>query len=325
MISTKKYKELSLENIFSQISDYDIFKYYIPSFKDVHKSFTSPLRKDKKPDVRIFKTSTGEFMYKDFAYPEHTFGCISFVMELYNIDFRQALETINNDFNLGLGYNTTRSTKKPPKTVSKEFLDTIKTEKLIRIVSKKYNWYNRRYFNQYHISENTLNFFNVKPIEGFYLNANYFECKSTSYAYCFGNYKYKILQPYEDELKWLSNTNNMIIQGWSQLPETGDVCFITSSLKDVMVLYELGFNAIAPQSEAGSLPEEIINELNSRFKEVIIFYDSDKAGLNAAKKLSKQTNYDFVYLPEEVEEKDPSDYAKNHGLKELECLINSIL
>lgn len=325
MISTKKYKELNIENIFNQISGYDVFRYYIPQFKDINKSFLSPLRKDKKPDVRIFKTKTGEFMYKDFAYQEHTFGPIKFVQELYNAGFKETLEMINEDFNLGLGYASTIRDKKVPKIAPKEYLNSIKTEKIIRIVSKKYNWYNTRYFKQFHISQETLEYFNVKPIIGFYLNYSYFTCEKTSYAYCFGGYKYKILQPYDEDNKWISNTNNTIIQGWEQLPEKGDLCFITSSMKDVMVLYEIGFTAVAPQSEAGSLPDEIISELEERFEEVIILYDSDKPGITAAKRLSHTTGFDNVCIPSEIEEKDPSDYAKNHGLEELKCLINSII
>ncbi len=325
MISTKNYKELNIDNIFNQISGYDVFKNYIPQFTDINKSFLSPLRKDRKPDVRIFKTKTGEFMYKDFAYPQHTFGCIKFKQELYNIGFKETLEMINEDFNLGLGYGSTRTAKKVPKIAPKEFLDSIKTEKLIRIVSKEYNWYSRRYFDQYHISQETLERFKVKPIIGYYLNYSYFPCDKTAYAYCFGNYKYKILQPYDEEMKWISNTNNMIIQGWEQLPEKGNLCFITSSLKDVMVLHEIGFTAIAPQSEAGSIPDEIINELEQRFKEVIIFYNNDDPGQRSALSLSNNTGFDFVHLPEEVVEKDPSDYAKEHGLEKLETMINTII
>lgn len=325
MISTKNYQELTPENIFKKISGYDIFKYYIPDFKNVQTSFKSPLRVDKKADVRIFKTRSGDFMYKDFAKPEHTFNSLKFVQELYNESFRETLQRINDDFHLNLGLTRKSYTKPKPTTVTQEYLDNIKGEKHIRIVSKPADYFNSMYFHRHKISVSTLNKFKVKPIKGYFLNFNYFPCKGTAFAYCFGNYKYKILQPYDLEFKWLSNTENTIIQGWEQLPEKGTICFITSSLKDVMVLHEIGYNAVAPQSEAGSLPEEVVDELKRRFEHVIIFYDSDKPGMDAARKLQKQTGFDVVYLPDMIEEKDPADYAKNHGLGQLQIIVDSIL
>lgn len=323
MISTKNYKELTKENIFEKISSYDIFYNYIPQFDSVSRSFRSPLRDDKNPDVRIFKTKGGIFMYKDFAHPKHTFSAIGFVMEAFGLAYYEALEKINRDFNLKLGKTVYTNQVYNAKVFKKEFLNSIKAYKDIKIVSTDYTQGGLNYFAQYGINKNTLIKFKVKQIKGYYLNYSYFPVYG--FAYCFGNYNYKILQPLEKEFKWVSNAGADVFQGWEQLPEKGDICFITSSLKDVMVLDTLNYTAIAPQSEAGKIPEHIVEELKNRFKEVIIFYDNDKPGIAAARQLSRQTGFSYTHIPEEVEQKDPSDFSKHYGINELRDLLDTII
>ena len=325
MISTKNYQELNLDNILKQISSYDIFRYYIHNFKNINESFTSPLREDKNPGVRIFKTKSDDFMYKDFAYNGHTFTGVGFVMEYFRISFLEALQKINEDFNLNLGMKSTSTTKETPRFITKEQIDKIKSYKNIRIVSKPANWFNLLYFTRYHITLKTLEFFKVKPITGYYLNFNYFPCKKNSFAYCFGNYTYKILQTEESEIKWLSNTTSTCMQGYEQLPKTGNICFITSSLKDVMVLHEIGYASIAPQSETPTIEPSIMEDLKNRFNHVIILYDNDKPGKDNARKLSKLYDLDYVYIPNMYQEKDPSDFAKKQGLQQLKIVIESII
>ena len=323
MISTRSFKELTKENIFNAISSYDIFFYYIPDFTSISRPFKSPLRDDKNAGVRIFKSKTDTFLYKDFAKPKHTFNSIGFVMANFRISFKEALEKINNDFNLGLGLGGKVRTGVTPKLVKQEFLDSIKKYKDIKVVSTPFTYTGIKYFSEYHIRETTLKRFNVKQIKGYFLNYNYFPI--FGYAYCFGDYTYKILQPMNDEFKWISNANENVMQGWDQLPAKGDLCIITSSLKDVMTLFEIGYNAIAPQSEAGSIPTEVIEELKERFEKVVILYDNDKPGIASAKLLSKQSGFPYEHLPEEFEEKDPSDLARNVGLVDLKMLIDTII
>lgn len=325
MISTKVYKELSKENILNEVSGYDLFKYYIKDFEDLSRSFCSPLRVDKNPDVRIFKSSDGNFLYKDFGRPEHIFDPFSFIMELYNISFVEALELINVDFNLNLGKKSRfKTVKNKPILTPADVINKMTSEKSIRVVSKPYSWYNLLYWEAYNITKSTLEKFRVVPIEGYYLNYNYFKCKKDSYAYCFGNYKYKILQS-KDEFKWISNTSHNTLQGWRQLPLKGDLLFITSSLKDVMVFNEIGYNAVAPHSEVPKINQDVINNLKKRFKEIIIFYDNDGPGIDSASKLSEYTGFKYLHIPTEFKEKDPSDVSKRYGLDKLKLIIDSII
>ena len=54
------------------------------------------------------------------------------------------------------------------------------------------------------------------------------------YAYKVYNH-FKIYKPYADKYtKWRNNLTELDIQGYKQLPKTGDILVITKSMKDVM-------------------------------------------------------------------------------------------
>ena len=93
---------LSKEMILARISEVDIFAYYCSSFKQLGKPFCSELRKDSNPGVNIVLWK-GKLLYKDWAYPEHTFDCFGYVMAAYNVSFYSALRIIDTDFGLNLG------------------------------------------------------------------------------------------------------------------------------------------------------------------------------------------------------------------------------
>lgn len=331
MISTKQFKELNYDNILDKISEYDIFKYYVSNFRKLGVPFCSDIRKDRNPDVYITKHK-GSFFYKDFSHPEHTFNALGYVMYKYGITYREALEVINVDFGLKLGFRLSKRDKRAIVHNPKDY-ESEKSDATIRIVSKKMSSRDFAYFIKYHIKRGTLEFYNVKSIVGYYLNRAFYRIKKhdIAFAYCFGNYKYKLLQPY-GTIKWISNTDISILQGYDQLPRKGNICFITSSLKDVMVLYELGYPAVAPISESARIPERYIKELKERFDHVILFYDNDDAGLEYANIRSKEYDIPYIYIPIEFSDKytgeplkDPSDFCRQEGLVDTRVLIDSLL
>lgn len=50
----------------------------------------------------------------------------------------------------------------------------------------------------------------------------------------------------------------------------GDILFITKSMKDVMCLHEMGIPAVSPSSESTFLPKDVLEQLKTRFKRIII-------------------------------------------------------
>jgi len=324
MYTTKGYSKLTKEEILLRINPIDIFNYYISNFETPLKSFCSELRKDNNPSCRIKIYKNGITIYKDFGNKD-TFDCFSYVQAKYNINYLEALKVINNDFNLGLD----GVAKSPPSPIligisEKEY----KINEITPINIKRRKWNNKidkKYWNSYYITCEILNIFDVFPCSHIWIKKYLFKVKydNPSYAYRIKNNVFKILSPYaKKEFKWISNTTEYDIQGYKQLPENGELLIITKSLKDVMVLYLLGYTAIAPQNEQINIPDNIMKELKIRFKKIILFYDDDPAGNMGRELICSNYNISSVIL--KGESKDISDYIKNNGKEKTSLLLKNL-
>ena len=302
---------LHTDVILSKITEYDIFAYYCSSFKTLNKKFCSELRKDETPSASIVMWS-GNLLYKDFGYPDHTFNCFSYVQFKYAISFIDALKIIDCDFNLNL------SSKKEERLFTMGYLGSTKPQPkyvekptIIQKRARSWNKDDANFWRKYLVSKKILNTFAVEPISHYWVNNNRFTCKSITYVFKFKN-RYKIYSPYEEKNKWLSNTKKTDVQGYNQLPNKGERLIITSSLKDVMCLYAAGYHSIAMQSEMQIPNEKLISELKQRFNIVEILYDNDfnnvnNPGQNMAKKICDLYGFNNICIPQEYEVKDPSD------------------
>lgn len=326
MIKSRNSEDhLSMDMVLSRIREIDIFSYYCPNFKQLGVKFCSSIREDNSPSVSIVQWN-GKLLYKDFGYPEHTFSCFNYVKHLFSCNFYEALKIIDNDFGLNLG------SRKAEMQFTRGVMGIrtnkkVYDKKVVIIKKKSREWMKKdaEFWSKYLISKKTLRTFGVCPISHYWINDNRFSC-NLSYAYKIGK-KYKIYSPYE-EIKWSSNTTKKHIQGYKQLPEQGDLCVITSSLKDVMCLFEMGIPAIAMQSEMQIPEEETIKALKERFKKVAVFYDNDFDNVNnpgqamARKICQKYYPMHNILIPDFYELKDPSDYVAHFGsFGGLETLI----
>tara|TARA_Y100000401_G_scaffold40130_1_gene30506 strand:- start:987 stop:2060 length:1074 start_codon:yes stop_codon:yes gene_type:complete len=297
--------------ILTKISEYDIFKYYCPNFIALNKKFCSDLRKDQNPGVSIVYWK-GKLLYKDFGFPDHTFDCFNYVKYKYSCNFIEALTIIDNDFNLGLASKNSTNLftmgYMPPVTNKKPVAQKVT---IIRKKSRPWSKADKLFWERYLITKKTLLKFDVSPISHYWINENRFSCGEVTYAYKIGN-KYKIYAPNE-KYKWSSNTTNKHVQGYKQLPDTGDLLILTSSLKDVMCLYEMGIPAVALQSEMVMPDEKLIDHLKSRFKRIAIFYDNDfdnpnNPGQTMAEKIRQKYMFPNIVIPDIYHCKDLSDY-----------------
>jgi DNA primase len=143
-----------------------------------------------------------------------------------------------------------------------------------------------------------------RPIFGYYRGKN--ENKTELWRIYSPNHKSK-------EPKFISNWKSVLIQGAKQLPKEGDLLVITKSMKDVMCLYSLGITAIAPNSENLFLTDTQYEKLKKRFKKIVLFYDSDYAGIKNMNRIRKQFNVDCIWIPRKYKAKDISDFYKMYG------------
>jgi len=318
---------LHTDVILGKITEYDIFVYYCPNFKALGKKFNSDLREDNSPTVSIIPYN-GKLLYKDFGNADHAFDCFNYVKYKYNCSFIAALRIIDCDFNLKLSSNN--EAKEFTMGIMGYRQTTPKFTKSLVIIRKKKRQWNKQdanFWGKYLVSKKTLSMFAVEPISHFWVNETRFTCKSVSYAFKFKN-RYKIYSPYESINKWLSNTKKADVQGFNQLPKSGDRLIITSSLKDVMCLYSAGYHSIAMQSEMQIPDEKLISELKKRFNTIDILYDNDfdkerNPGQTMAKKICDLYGFNNICIPSELKAKDPSDLVSKVGnFNELKNILN---
>ena len=139
--------------------------------------------------------------------------------------------------------------------------------------------------------------------------------------------KFKIYRPYSlyRKDKWRTNCSTIDVQGFEQLPENGDLLIITKSLKDVMVLYKLGYNAVALQSENDKLNYKIYQNLSERFKRIVILFDNDEPGILNAEIFSERYGIPYTFIPISEKIKDISDYIHYHGIDSAKNLMKNLL
>lgn len=319
-------KLISKDTILEKVNEFDIFKYYIPSFKTLGVPFKSNLRQDKTPTCKI-GAREGKLWYRDFSEPT-SYNCFDYVARAYNVSFHQALEIIKRDFNLNLISTTFlgQYEKKDTAPTLTEF-DISEAEKLpteIKIKTRDWSYADKYFwFKKYEIKVEDLEHFNVFPISHYWVNDVLTICGNQSYAYYFGKYEdgrsiIKIYQPYS-KIKWLSNCTIDVFQGYNQLPESGKTLIITKSLKDVIVLYKLGYSAIAPHGESYRIETSFMQSLRERFDKIVILYDNDNAGKKCAEELSKDHSLETIFFPEDT--KDASDFVEERNYEELKSYL----
>jgi len=325
MIQSRNSEDiLSKEIILSKISEYQIFKYFCPNFKNLGVKFLSDLRPDRTPTVSIALINN-RLYYKDFGFPEHSFDCFSYVGFKYNIDFLRVLTLIDSTFGFGLSSssNSTKIFKIPKnKTITVAHKHTV-----ISVKIREWEKRDAEFWKQFEIPKQILCKFDVLPISHYWINETRFTCHTISYRYKFKD-GYKIYSPNETDYKWRSNVGMGSLQGYNQLPEIGEIVFLTSSLKDVMCLEVLGYPSFALQSEMLMPSEEIIQNLKKRFKKVIVFYDNDylkenNPGQTMAKKICDKYKIENIFIPDRYREKDISDLIKTYDLQTAKNVIIS--
>ena len=293
---------LTKEDILAYITEEEIFTKYT-DFNEIGKKFYSPFGKENTPSCIVFPSSNYLY-FKDFSSGKHG-NCFSLVQQMEGIGYREALLKIKKDFNLKIDFNRSNLT------------DRIYVPKVTRIQIKQIYWTTKHinYWKDYGISMTTLKHFNIVPISHYWINDNRFNV-DFGFAYYFYDGKFKILQPEEDEWKWISNTNPDTIQGYWQLNKPTEL-IVTSSLKDVACIYEnLGLQAIAPNSENVMLPISIIDKLKTI--NTTIWFNNDEPGIKAAEKYRE---YGFNIFVHDLElPKDPSDLFKEGY--DLEIIYN---
>lgn len=320
MYSTRTAITMSLRDLLDKLDDYAIFSYYLGDIK-INKLMNSPLRSDdKNPSFAIFKGRNGGLMFKDHGTGDGG-NAIDFIKLYRNINNRPDLEKellrILRKVNPSQSYHIATHDY-----VTYHDMD-------FGIVRQPFTNVDKSYWKQFSISMSTLRLYQVFSIKYFLCNRivrGIYKESNPMYAYKVNN-RFKIYRPLASKYtKWRSNLTNWDVQGLSELPEEGgSILIITKSLKDVMVLHEMGFNAIAAASETTFVPEDILTTLKSKWKHILILYDRDETGMLNARKLSKKYGYDAFFIHKSFKAKDVSDAVRDNGFDKVKTWLTKVL
>lgn len=293
----------TLDELISNIGDYNIYAYYLGTSFKVGCPMHSPLRsKDNNPSFCIFYSSkNNKLLYKDFGTGDSG-DCIQFVKNYYRLNsskeakFKIITELSNNIPHVGKSF---------------KFEPILAEEKTkFTLEEQSFTTYDLKYWNSYCVSIPTLNKYRVVSVAKLYVKDILlwtYSPENPIFGYKIKD-SIKCYRPFGGKgYKFRTNCSIYDIQGIEQLPKKSDLLIITKSMKDVMVLYELGYISIAPNSEGASIPTDIMLDLKERFTNIIILYDNDKAGIQTSTKLASIYNLKCIYIPTEYKCKDVSD------------------
>jgi len=325
MIKGERRVRLTPQAVLQKISEYDIFRMYMPDRTwKLNQVTLSPFRNEKNPSF-IIGNKRGFLSFIDFADTSKRGDCFTFVKLLYNLQsMDDVLRMIDKDFGLGFlpGTNTEQY-----KIITKEYKqpsDLGKRYSLIQVVTRKFTSEELEYWNQYHQSVDDLRANNVYAIKKLYLNKQLFPLKDTElrFGYLYDGH-WKIYRPFADKKsKWVPNNVPITAMDGKEDISNCKIAFINKSKKDYMVMKKVFPCCCAVQNEGlGCFSDGNVEFLKANSDRQILSFDSDETGVHNSKQITELFNFEYVnvprkYLSEGI--KDWADLVKTYGYYPVE-------
>ena len=322
-----------------------VFRHYLGE-KCLKKAFKSPFREETSPSCHLYlnkRFGSAYYYLQDFGDSSCCGDCFAVVAHLLNLnaqsDFVTLLKTIDHDMCLGIfedGCTSCATEHTAPQLEQPAVKLPATTVKFVPII-KDFSRGEVEYWKRYGIGLDTLQKYHVYSLRSVTFS------KSDGKSFCifgtqacpaFGYFfngmnGVKVYRPKaKSRFMYAGKLPHPYVFGMEQLPEHGDTVFITGGEKDVLSLAAHGFSAIAFNSETAKIPEDIMENLASRFGKLVILYDSDATGIRESARIVKEySRYRIcrVQLPlaGTKQEKDISDYfAKGNTAAALQELVS---
>ena len=322
----KRAMPIKTDSILEKVSEYDIFRYYMPHSEWKPNIVTfSPFRNEKNPSFMI-GNKHGRLTFIDFGDTSRRGSCFDFVMMIHNItDYQEALKLIDRDLGLGLSRGTNTNVYKHIVKEYKQPIKTAKTYSHIQVITKKFTNEELAYWAQYHQDIEDLKANNVYSISKVYLNKQLFPAPigELRFGYLYGD-KWKIYRPHakDKRSKWVPNNVPITAMDGKDDIKQCDVAFINKSKKDYMVMKKIFPCSCAVQNEGlGCFSPDNVEYIKSNSASQILSFDSDVTGVENSQQITQMFDFDYCnvprkYLSEGI--KDWADLAKVHGMKAIE-------
>lgn len=325
MITGKKKTELTAETILKLITDYDIFRFYMPDKEwNINEATHSPFREDRNPSFLI-GNKKGYLSFVDFADTEKSGDCFAFVQKLHGCSYNDALKIIDRDFGLGIcdtshvgEYKRIVSDYKQPEE-SKE-----KHYSMIQVITRRFTKEELAYWNEYYQDINDLKREHVYSVEKVFLNRKRFPLKDTElrFGYLYDG-KWKIYRPFVGKKsKWVPNNVPITAMDGANNVINCKTAFINKSRKDYMVMLKVFPCSCAVQNESiGCFSLDNLEFLKANSDRQILSFDSDIPGVTNSQQITKLFDFGYCNVPRKYLSENIKDWAalgRAYGLKVIE-------
>ena len=321
----KKQLPLRPERLLEKVSEYDIFRYYMPrSDWQVNVVTLSPFRNERSPSF-IIGNKHGRLTFIDFGDTSKRGSCFDFVRMMFNVNLDEALKMIDRDLGLGMTRSTNTQEYKRIITEYKQPIKVDKTYTSVQAVVRRFTNEELAYWAQYHISEDELKANNVYSLSKVYLNKQLVTSSldELRFGYLYDD-RWKIYRPFakEKRYKWVPNNVPITAMDGKDDIKECNVAFINKSKKDYMVMKKLFPCSCAVQNEGlGCFSPENVEYIKSNSASQILSFDSDVTGVENSQQITQMFNFGYCnvprkYLSEGI--KDWADLAKAHGMQAIE-------
>jgi len=321
----KKQLPLRPERLLEKVSEYDIFRYYMPrSDWQLNVVTLSPFRNERSPSF-IIGNKHGRLTFIDFGDTSKRGSCFDFVRMMFNVNLDEALNMIDRD--LGLGMTRSTNTQEYKRIIS-EYKQPIKVDKTytsVQAVVRRFTKDELAYWAQYHISEDELKANNVYSLSKVYLNKQLVtsSLEELRFGYLYDD-RWKIYRPFakEKRYKWVPNNVPITAMDGKDDIKECDVAFINKSKKDYMVMKKLFPCSCAVQNEGlGCFSPENVEYIKSNSASQILSFDADVTGVENSQQITQMFNFGYCNVPRKYLSqgiKDWSDLARVHGMQAIE-------
>jgi len=329
MINGKRKIKLTSDAVLEKISEYDIFKFYMPTHDwKLNKVTYSPFRQENNPSF-VIGNKRGFVSFIDFADTSRRGNCFDFVKLLFNLStFDDVLRLIDRDFGLGILGKPTEDYKRIVSEYKQPELE--KRYSLIQVKTRKFTQEELAYWNLYHQDLQDLRDNSIYSIKELYLNKSKFPLKDTDirFGYLYEGQYWKIYRPFADKKnKWMPNNVPITTMDGKEDIKNCSVAFINKSKKDYMVMKKVFPCSCAVQNEGiGCFSHENVEFLKANSDKQILSFDSDVTGVSNSQQITKLFDFEYANVPRKylIEGiKDWADLAKTHGLKAIEDYLKT--
>lgn len=323
MIKGRRKLDLSPESVLNMISDFDIFRQYMPT-RDwkINEVTHSCFHPDENPSFLISNRGGSGLHFIDFAQPDKRGGPIDFVMCRYGLNLDEALRKIDADF--GLGFISTTNVGKYKEIVSeyKQPESTGKRYSLIQVVTRKFTKDELFFWEEYYQDVDDLRTDNIYSIKEAYLNRRrYFIGENElRFGYLFNGYWKLYFPNREKKRKWISNVPITHAFGLENLsPEHNSL--VLNSLKDYKVCRKVYPYCCGVQNESlAAFSQETVEYINTHSREVFYGGDSDMPGKKASYCITEAFGWRHINPPDRLlpDTKDWAKMGKDYSLQSIE-------